>query len=167
MTPKSESWVSNNQPLATAGRLKARRSVEPPARNKLLNSSRQFPDRCFQRFGNRLNCKKTRIFQATLNAAQKSTINVGSGSKTLLRQLSLQSGSPNTLSESFGNIMTHLRQSCLQVPGDACRLYTTTLLDSYSSRCPNRLRLVLRIGVLWQICGHLLNGTPQIVGFYE
>jgi hypothetical protein len=80
--------------------------------------------------GNRLNGKQTRIFHATFDSAQKSAINVGFGRKLFLRQFSLNTNFPNSLTESFGNVVAHSCQSCLFAVVVGCRLYTTTTLDS-------------------------------------
>lgn len=77
-----------------------------------LYSPHQLSNRCPQRFGDGLNCKKTRILDASFNSAQKSPVNVGFGGKRFLRQLFLRPEFPNLPTKLFGNVMAHLRQSC-------------------------------------------------------
>jgi hypothetical protein len=46
-----------------------------------------------------------------------------------LRQFPLHADSPNSLTELFGNIMAHLRSSCLFWIAAGCRIYATLVLD--------------------------------------
>ncbi len=105
------------------------------------NASHQFSDGCLQRFGYGLNCKKTWIFQAALDTAQKCAVNVGFSGQSLLRQLSLRADFPNPLAESFGNVMAHSRLSCLFMTVAGCRLYTTKPIDNRWTRGQNRQRV--------------------------
>jgi hypothetical protein len=114
-----------------------RPKAKSPKKIKILYPPHQLSNRCPQRFGNGLNCKKTRIFNAPFYPAQKSPINVGFGSKRFLRQLFLRSEFPNSLTKPFGNVMTHLRQVCPFTEANGCRLYTTTPVDNGSAQCHN------------------------------
>jgi hypothetical protein len=103
--------------------------VELPDRHpKVSYPSRQLSYGCLQRFGNSLNCEKAWILQSSLNAAQKCSIHIGPEGQRLLRQLPSQPRFPYTLSEPFGNVVTHNYSSCLFKFANACRLYTTASL---------------------------------------
>jgi hypothetical protein len=64
-----------------------------------------------------LNGEQRRIFESTLNAAQKGPVEVGLGSQSFLRQFSLQSAFPNALSELLRNVMPHSAASVTRGDG--------------------------------------------------
>jgi hypothetical protein len=121
-----------------------RSKAKPPKKIKKLYPPHQLSNRCPQRFGNGLNCKKTRIFHAPFYAAQKCPVNVGFGSERILRQFSLHSEFPDLMTKLFGNIVTHLRQCCPFAMANGCRLYTTTPLDNQSARCHDHSSLIFK-----------------------
>jgi hypothetical protein len=112
-----------------------------------LYPSHEFPNRCFQRFGNRLNRKKAWILDATLDAAQKCPVNIGFGSKGFLRHFFLCPKFPNLLTKSFGNSMAHSRQFCPFEAVNGCRLYTTSRLDSKPACSHDELHRILKQNV--------------------
>jgi hypothetical protein len=121
--------VANTRQPASCG-------TEPTG--KILQSSHQIPDSRFQRFGNRLNRKETRVFQTAFNAAQKCAVNVSFGGKGFLRQFPLRADFPNSLAESFGNVVAQSHPLCSFAIAAGCRLYTTTPLDSSLAKRQNR-----------------------------
>jgi hypothetical protein len=148
---KSKDIMLNNERSTATERLIASRRRERLAKGEILYPPHQFPGGCFQRFGNRLNCEKARIFQSALYAAQKRTVNVGFGSERLLRQFPLYAAFPDSLTKSFGNVVAHFRQSCLFTTVNGCRLYTTEHLDNCLAQRQNRPRLRLGVGITRQI----------------
>lgn len=117
---------------------------------KTLYSPHQLSNRCPQRVSNCLNRKKARVFNTSFYPAQKSPVNVGFGGKRFLRQLFLRSEFSNSLTKSFGNVMTHLRQVCPFTMANGCRLYTITPVDSGPSQCHNNPHWIFKQDVARQ-----------------
>lgn len=93
---------------------------------KTSNPLHEIPNADFKSVCNGLNCEQRRILDPALNAAQESSVKVGFGCESFLRQLSLQPHFPNPLPELFRNVMPHLPKILLGHNRRGCRLYPTT-----------------------------------------
>ena len=90
--------------IARASRL-PHRATRPMQTSNALH---QISNAGFKRICNGLNREQRRIFHASLDAAQKSPVNVGFGGESFLGQTPLQPRFPNPLTELLRDVMAHL-----------------------------------------------------------
>jgi hypothetical protein len=109
-----------------------------------LNPSHQAANSYIQGVCKGLNRKKARIFHTAFDAAKKSSVDVGFGGKSFLRQLSLDSDVSNSPAELFRNVMAHSRHSYPERTCAGCRLYPTATLTL--SKVCDRMRQVRTSG---------------------